>query len=534
MIQTLRKLDTANRDNWVLYDSALENERRQFIPTPAALGELADKVHGGLRQLAEARRGAPPGSAAEVLGLQLQDVMEVLATRLVDDPTFPNRYVQTISGKLGSLLGLDPRETMVRAEVLLALLEQTPAVLSAAGELAGRSAADRRELFWGAVASLEEQLVQLPDQLPAALAGADEKMLGGLAAAARGAAARAAEVAKEVKAQPPPSPAMEPPRLSYEDTLRRIYGIKLADLVDWHRDEVERCDREFRALAGKLGPGRDPFKILVEDSPPYSEPDLMYEAIERFLAIAKARTLEYITLPPGEVCEVKQVPEHLKEWYPWGGYWGGNALRGDLVGAVFLNRYNYREITRAWIQMNAVHESYPGHHAHFVKTAAGDMPAAFKLGSMTSRGAPLSEGVAHRSETLLQDVFGEPVYPLFVLYRRLHTAVRIWVDLELFHLGGGVAAGVDIYRKYLGFAEEVARGQVLAQRLTPGYFTVYYYGMRELERLQDEIGWDDRRFTELIFSSGKTSLEVLRRLIGLDDESRAGLMANYSEAFPAT
>lgn len=527
-MRELRQLDQLIRNIWVRYEASTECELNPFVPTMPALEEVAGEVRDGLARLRDASDSVAPRSAYSAHAAQLLDVMEVMEARLTDDPTFPNRYAQRISSRLGSLLGLDRRGVAERTTAMRALLSAAPSVLAAAGELAARSPEDRRELFAGAVDSLTSQLTQLPSQLQTAMSGADATELESLGSLALEAAEAARGSVRELRATPRCGPGEQLPQLSYEETLRRIYGIELEDLLAWYRDEVESCDREFRALAHTLGPGRDPFAILIEDSPAYGTPDEMYTAIAGFLQTARARTLEYITLPQGEVCEVKQVPEHLRHSYPWGGYWGGDTLRGDLVGAVFLNRYNYREITRAWIQMNAVHESYPGHHAHAVKTAAGDMPMAFKLAGLTSRGAPLSEGIAHRSETLLKDVFGEPAYELFILYRRLHTATRIWADLELFHLGGGVEAAVALYRKYLGFADQVARGQVLSQRLTPGYFTVYYYGMRDLERLQKEIGWDDKSFTELIFSSGKLSLKVLRLLIELDGAERAGLMTRYS------
>ncbi|HAI20413.1 MAG TPA: hypothetical protein DCM14_00665, partial [Clostridiales bacterium UBA8153] len=337
-----------------------------------------------------------------------------------------------------------------------------------------------------------------------------------------------------LKAEPGPAEGAAVRSLPYEATLSRVYGIRLSDLLGWYRQEVELCHREFVAFARRLDPARDPLAILVEDSPPYPTADEMYPAIQGFLDIARAKTLQYMDLPEGEVCRVKEVPEHLRHSYPWGGYWGGNTLRGDLYGAVFLNRYNYREITRAWIQMNAVHESYPGHHVQAVRTASADMPDCFKLGGLTSRGAPLAEGIAHRSEHLCRGIFGEPVYELFVLYRRLHTAVRIWADLELFHLGGGIEAAVSLYRKYLGFEDQVARGQVLAQRLTPGYFTIYYYGMRDLERLQAESGWEDGAFTDLIFGCGRVSLARLRELMALEATDRAALTTGYSRLLNAS
>jgi len=529
MQASLRTLDGTARSLWTRYDSSTESEAALFCPTPDNAGRLAAEAAIALRRLSELEP-APDGPATveTVLCHQLRDALEVISARLRDDAAFPNRHVQKISGRVSSLLDLDEREPGERAAVLAATFDQGPAVVATARELAEHVDEQGRELFAGALASLAGQLNAVPGQLERSLPGLSGAEVDALARGARALAADASAHKDALEALPLLAPGQATQRMSYEETLRSLYGIKLEDLVAWHRQEVERCDREFREFAARIGPGRNPFDILVEDSPPYPTADEMYPAIEGFLKLARAKTLEYMPLPEGEVCKVRVVPEHLRHSYPWGGYWGGNSLRGDLYGAVFLNRYNYREITRAWIQMNAVHESYPGHHVHAVRTAAGDMPACFKLGTLTSRGAPLSEGVAHRSETLLRGIFGEPAYELFVLYRRLHTAVRIWADLELFHFGGGVQAAVGLYQKYLGFAEQVARGQVLAQRWTPGYFTVYYYGMRDLERLQAEIGWDDKPFTDLIFSCGKASLGVLRKLIELGPNKRAAMMTAYS------
>jgi uncharacterized protein (DUF885 family) len=246
---------------------------------------------------------------------------------------------------------------------------------------------------------------------------------------------------------------------------------------------------------------------------------------------ARERSRAYITLPAGETCEVWRVPEYLKGAYPWGGYFSlGSALAGQPRGAVFLNADNYRTVTRGWVQLNAIHECYPGHHAQFAKTATGDMPLSFKVGTVASRAAALSEGIAVRTETLMQEIFDEPAFPLFAAYRRLHTALRIWVDLVLHHFHSPRAAdeAVALYGEYMRFAPHVARGQVYAQQLSPGYFTTYHYGATALERIQAACGWDDRRFTELIFSCGKVSLGILERLLALPDASRQALLQHYS------
>lgn len=522
-LQTLHQINQAARSLATRYDSSTEHELSLFVPTTEALQVLAAEAAEVVRRL----RSVHPGERTIelVFAHQLRDTLEVFEARLEDDASFPQRYVAKVSGRLSGLVGMDERPAAERAEVLLGTLSQAPALLEAAQGLASQVALERRQLFLEALSSLSGQLAKLPAQVAGAMDAVTAERVAPLA---HGLAGTIHELGARLKAQPEPAERDATPPLAYEATLSRLYGIQLAELLDWHRQEVELCHREFLAFAHQLDPDRNPFAILVEDSPAYPAADDMYPAIQGFLDIARAKTLEYMELPKGEVCRVKQVPEHLRHSYPWGGYWGGNALRGDLYGAVFLNRYNYREITRAWIQMNAVHESYPGHHVQAVRTAAADMPDCFKLGGLTSRGAPLAEGIAHRSESLCRGIFGEPVYELFVLYRRLHTAVRIWADLELFHLGGGVEAAVSLYRKYLGFADQVARGQVLAQRLTPGYFTIYYYGMRYLERLQAESGWEDKSFTDLIFGCGRVSLAMLRQLMALEETDRVALTSGYS------
>ena len=192
--------------------------------------------------------------------------------------------------------------------------------------------------------------------------------------------------------------------------------------------------------------------------------------MQRFVAIARERSLAYITLPEGETCAVCRVPDYLKDSYPRGGYFSlGSPLGGRPRGAVFLNADNYRAVTGGWVQLNAIHECYPGHHAQFAKTAAGGRPLSFKVGTVASRAAPPSEGSAVRTETLMQDVFDEPAFPLFVAYRRLHTAVRIWVDSSSTTSARRTpSTRRSPYVEQMRFPPHVARGQVYAQQPFPG------------------------------------------------------------------
>ena len=61
-----------------------------------------------------------------------------------------------------------------------------------------------------------------------------------------------------------------------------------------------------------------------------------------------------------------------------GGYEGGDFRVKPLRGQMFLNQYNYQNITDGWIKMNTMHETYPGHHVQFIRAAIDPTPETVK------------------------------------------------------------------------------------------------------------------------------------------------------------
>jgi uncharacterized protein (DUF885 family) len=273
--------------------------------------------------------------------------------------------------------------------VIAAIVDRIPAVLDAVVGLARRIPEGNREM---AIRTLGE-FVAFATQLDAgglkiALPSAPSAQLDALAASLTALIGKAREAASGIRSALGVAAAGPVDGLSYAETLRRVYGIEPAELLEWHREEVARCETSLHAVAASLDPSRDPYQILETDLGPYDSPDAMFDAMVRFVALARERACDYITLPDREMCNVWRVPEYLRGSYPWGGYFSfGSALAGQPRGAVFLNVYNYRTITRGWVVLNAIHECYPGHHAQFAKTAVGDMPLSFKVGTLTSRAA---------------------------------------------------------------------------------------------------------------------------------------------------
>ena len=541
-MSVLHELDKRIVALFARYDSLLEYQDSLFVPDRDGFDQLQDDIEdvrwstdvarqdAGNAQVDGVLGSADPvaagGALADALFGHWYELLELLEARIKDDQSFPYRFVRGAIGKTSSLISLDSRGRGERLDGIRNLHEGVPAVLDAAGDLAVRLPGPARQQTIDMLSSVSQLAVEAPVKIAREFSGLPDDCIERVSNLIRASGDKARQVSDRIRAAALPGAARMYRGLTYAETLRLIYDMELDELVAWHRDEVEKCRERFSAVARSIDPNRDPLTILEQDLGPYSTPDEMLEAGRRLVPFCRERALEYISLPEGEVCEVWETPEHLRETYPWGGYWGGNTLDGDLQGAVFLNKCNYRAVTKGWVELNAVHECYPGHHAHAVKTTAARMPLTFKVATLTARSSPHSEGIAHRSETLMQHIFHD-AFPLFVAYRRLHTSVRIWADLEMFHFDHGREAAVQLYMNYMGLDRATANGQAKSQEMTPGYFTIYYYGMKALEELQRECGWNDRDFTELVFSAGKVSLSTVRRLVYMPAAERKRLLEEF-------
>lgn len=320
----------------------------------------------------------------------------------------------------------------------------------------------------------------------------------------------------------------------YRETLRYHYGVDLDEILSWGDSEVDKTRNECFAIAEKLAKqyGEPIPKTMIELNDmllkyagPCDTPEEMLERANRYLRRTRALAHEYVNMPEDEDCRCVPVPYRIRESYPWGGYEGGDASAKPIRGQMFLNVYNYKNVTDGWIKINALHEAYPGHHVQFVRRITDPMPETVKMGA---KSVALMEGMCLRTERAFEFIYGEdPFYPLFVAYRRHHTSVRIKVDLMLFYEGKTIEDAVQTYMQELGFDRTSARGQVLSQEITPGYFTCYYYGMKKICDWEKEYGYNKKDYTELLFSVGNISLANFERILKMDEAERYSYLHDF-------
>jgi len=500
-------LDQRVTDLVLRYRSAGSYETQPFVPGEEEVGEILSEA----RSLSAEILARPQG----VLRNHWLEVLETLSTRIEEDQRYPFRYVSGVNGALSDLFFDDPRPAPERLSALLARLDSAPGVITLAGSMTDSLTIERRQQ----VERTLDVLLRTVDRAEASLPQWEraESLAEGLTALKQTALALKADL-KGLE----PDGSVED--LPYERVLGEIFGGDLNATLKWVDQEVTRCDEEYRALAARLSPGKSPKEVLAADLPHAPSPEVMFREMIGYVDAARSACLALMDLPEGESCDVAEVPDAIKDSYPWGAYRGGNILRGSLKGSCFLNQHNYTAVSRGWMQMMALHECYPGHHAQRVKATAGKIPLSFKVGLSMTRDSHLTEGIAHRSEKMLEGIFPDRAFPLFVAYRRLHTAVRVRADIDLNHHRKGTLEVAELYRRYLGFTEPEALGQVRFQELWPGYMTTYYTGMRELERLEARHGLPTREWNELLFSSGYVSLKTLKGLLALEANQRREIL----------
>lgn len=345
-----------------------------------------------------------------------------------------------------------------------------------------------------------------------------------------------AGTAKEVEADETRRIPME--KEAYRKLLWNNLGVKLDALLEWGSSEMEKTRNDCFARAAVLAKEKnEPVpetmeavnELLFRYAGPCDSAEEMFARAAGYLKRTRELAHRIVPLPEDEVCDLMPTPWKLRESFPWGGYSDGDIEERPIRGGMFLNQYNFKAVTDGWIKMNCLHEAYPGHHVQYVRTITDPIPETMKIGA---KSIAIMEGMCHRTERVYEDIYAEdPFFPLFVSYRRHHTAVRIQADLMLYYYGCTIAEVTKLYQRELGFDEKTARGQVRAQENMPGYFTAYYYGMKTICDWEKEFGYEKDDYTRLLFSLSNVSLETFRSVLELGEEERKDFFHGFRSLY---
>ncbi|MGI6643373.1 MAG: DUF885 family protein [Bacillota bacterium] len=519
-----------------------EYETESFVPSIAEKEEMARKYCG---LLDEAKALPTPDPVFTLLNTHFQDFLNARLSDLETTFVRPGRFVDGFTQLIEFTARHDSRSAGERQSILSKRLATADEVWKGTKSLFPHTQDDEINEVVEAAEVLERTASQARDRVAEDFRGLSDSSLEALRKAYDDIGNKAFQWAKEARcalAERPKGSKMsdsvtkEPDIPRYRVLLQDELGVSLDSILQWHQEEVDKTREECFEIASKLNLGATPHPknmagvadILNKFEGPCDTPDEMFLRQRGYLDRAQAECRKYIRMPEEHV-NVIPTPEHYKDNHPWGGYYGGCPRRRPISGATHLNVDNYKAVTDGWIRMCAIHECYPGHHMQWVRSVLDPLPETVKMGA---KGMPLFEGTAHRSERLFEYVFpDDPFYPLFVAYRRHHTATRIKADLWLMYFGRPIDDVVQLYMDEMGFDRWTARGQVKAQELMVGYFNCYYYGMKRLEELEAKYGYDKRTFTEYLFSMPRVSLETFERFLELHPEDKRRVLNDFPSVY---
>ena len=494
----------------------------------APLAPTEDNERDVLSRLAAARAQVEaldaPDAVFQIVKRHLIDFLDGEALEAKNYFSRPSAAISGLSFKVEHLAGIDSRPDEQKAEVLLHQLRALPEIAAAVKQKAQSADDAAREALNGECAYVQDNYRHYAENVGRYFPALAETEAAALSKALLDACATLEALKTPGKAAAVPADD-EDKRVPFtEEYYRRVLhdtlGVELDELLAWHAQEIDRARSEVFEIAARLPVAHTPktmaevSAVLNEYAGPCDTPEEMFIRMRGYLDRAQAAARDYVWFPE-EVCRLEPTPYPLLGSFPWGGYCDGDGVKRPITGMTFLNIPNYKALTDGWLKMQALHEAYPGHHIQYVRNVTDTLPETFKLGA---KHIPLIEGTAHRTERVFEFVFEEdPFYPLFVAYRRLHTAVRIRSDLWLRWEGRPIRDCVQLYMDELGFDHGTARGQVKAQESMEGYFTCYYYGMKKIADYEAKYGKDAKTFTELLFSSGNVSMENLEAFLRLDE-----------------
>ena len=513
-------------------------EKQLYVPSE----ETRKKAERALQELlAEAGELEAPDVVFEILKNHFDEFIREQMSHLRRMFAGPSSFISGISNTIDYYSRKDSRSSSERAEILLSRLNNIDAVWSGVRKLLPSTAIDEVSQMADVCDTLSTVAKKMVSRVPELYSGMSEKLvqevqseLEQVSERAKGWEQEVKEFVESRKSGPGHKEVVSErdPIEEYRYLLLNQFGVDLDQILSWHEEEIEKTRSEMFEIANRINlPGlpkvdsvEDVVDILNKFEGPCDEPDEMFVRMRDYLDRAQKATREFVKLPEESVVVVP-TPDTLVKHYPWGGYGGGCPRRRPLQGETFLNVENYKAVTDGWIRMNSVHECYPGHHVQWVRSVLDPLPETVKVGA---RGVPTLEGSAHRSERLMEFIYpDDPFYPLFVAYRRHHTSVRIKADLWLRYFGRPFDDVVDLYVQELGFERKVASGQVLAQNLMKGYFTCYYYGMKRLTDLERQLGYNQKDFTELIFSLPRVSLKTMEEFLKLSEPDKSRLLTEF-------
>jgi len=233
---------------------------------------------------------------------------------------------------------------------------------------------------------------------------------------------------------------------------------------------------------------------------------------------------------PDAPLHVIQTPPFLAPLIPFAAYQPPGTFSNDQSGWFYVTvpgngvgdpAKALRDHCHFDLPTTALHEGYPGHHLHFVRTNRLSRKARTVLWSPI-----MVEGWALYCEEMMAEegFLQDPRERLFQKVALLWRALRVVVDVGLHTREMSVDAAVDLLVDRVGFERGLALAEVRRYCAEPVYQASYALGRHELLRMRQSFadkhgndGQGPRAFHDAVMAYGGLPPSLARWGLGLGD-----------------
>ncbi|MCY4621303.1 MAG: DUF885 domain-containing protein [bacterium] len=326
---------------------------------------------------------------------------------------------------------------------------------------------------------------------------------------------------------------------AYFDFLLRTYhGVPLnhSELFEWGREQVEADRARLEDYAKALDPDLHWTEQVSRIKQNHPRPEGFADAYAREMERARDHCVEkdLISIPDGEVCHVRWLPEYLRVGLPIAVMSPSPSFEPGLVSEWLITpidpdaptdrrSQHMRDNCYAFCESIAGHETYPGHHLqrvhHKLATKASPMRRYFV--------SPLfSEGWGLYTEDLLNEtgLFDDPAVKLFKLRNALWRSVRVVIDTGLHTRSMSLAEATRLLEEEVALDRHMAEGEITRyiRHGNPTYPSSYLMGRTAIHDLRARCGTGVtlRSFHDRLLSYGSVPLSFLEKELTGDSHTR--------------
>ena len=317
-------------------------------------------------------------------------------------------------------------------------------------------------------------------------------------------------------------------RLLRENHFLDVDAEKMLAFGERLFDETEA---ELKAQAESMQPGVDMDDLLVQIGGQHPAPENLLDTYRQRMREARKwlQAHDMVTLGVNESLHVQDTPKFLRALIPFAAYEPPVPTDKNRHGLYYVTTPNdpalLVEHNLFSIDLNSVHQAYPGHHLQFIIANSNH---ADNMTRQVHASASLYEGWALYCEHLMQEqgFLDTPEHRFIMLRDRLWRALRVIIDVSIHTRGMSLADASSLMVTRLGFDRQQADAELAWYSAAPTVPLCYAAGYALIravrEHQQQQPGFDLRAFHDALLGQGSIALPlVIKRAFGEDSWNHA-------------